>query len=84
MYKVIEFFTDLHDEDYPYNVGDIFPRVGITVTDKRLEELSGSANKRGIPLIEKVPEEEAEKDLAGAIREGIEMKGESAKEQKAE
>ena len=84
MYKVIEFFTDMHDEDYLYNVGDIFPRVGITVTDKRLEELSGSSNKRGIPLIEKVPDEEAEKDLSGAIRKGIEMKGESAKEQKAE
>ena len=34
MYKVIKAFTDLHDEDYPYSVGDSFPRVGINVTEK--------------------------------------------------
>lgn len=54
MYKVVKFFTDLHDNNYPYNVGDIFPRSGITVSDGRLEELAGSGNKQGEPLIEKV------------------------------
>ena len=44
MYKVIKAFTDLHDEDYPYSVGDSFPRVGINVTEKRLKELSGCEN----------------------------------------
>ena len=53
MYKVIVYFTDLHDNDHEYHEGDIFPREGIKVADERLAELSGSDNKRGIPLIEK-------------------------------
>jgi len=51
MYKVIKFFTDLHDADYPYQVGDQFPRPGIEVTENRIAELSGSDNKQGVPLI---------------------------------
>lgn len=54
MYRVIRFFTDLQDNDYAYNVGDTFPRDGVDVTEERLAELSGSDNKQGIPLIEKV------------------------------
>ena len=53
MYRVIRFFTDLHDGDHPYNVGDPFPRQGVKVTEERLAELSGSSNKQGTPLIEK-------------------------------
>ena len=45
MYKVIKAFTDLHDNDYPYSVGDMFPRLGIKVSEKRLKEISGSDNK---------------------------------------
>lgn len=56
MYKVIKFFTDLQDNGFAYNVGDIFPREGVTVTEDRLKELSGSDNKQGKPLIEKVEE----------------------------
>lgn len=55
-YKVIKFFTDLQDNDYPYSVGDIFPRSGVTVTEARLNELSGSDNKQGVPLIKPVEE----------------------------
>lgn len=55
-YKVIKFFTDLHDNDHPYNVGDSFPRSGVTVTEARLKELSGSDNKQGVPLIKAVEE----------------------------
>lgn len=51
MYKVIKYFTDLHDNDYPYKVGDTFPRQGITVTEGRIAELAGSNNKQGQPLI---------------------------------
>lgn len=51
MYKVIEYFTDLQDSNHAYNVGDTFPRDGVTVTDARLEELAGRNNKRGCPLI---------------------------------
>lgn len=57
MYKVIEFFTDLHDMDHEYHVGDIFPRDGISVSAERIAELSGSENKRNMPLIEEVAEE---------------------------
>lgn len=53
-YKVIKLFTDLHDNDYLYNVGDTFPRKGISVTEERIAELSGSDNKQHAPLIEKV------------------------------
>lgn len=62
MYKTIKFFTDLHDNNYPYNVGDVFPRDGVTVTAGRLEELSGSDNRRGVPLIAMVEEPESEEE----------------------
>lgn len=57
MYKVIEYFTDLHNKDYPYNVGDTFPHEGVKVTKERLAELSGKDNKRGKPVIELVADE---------------------------
>ncbi len=64
MYKVIKHFTDLHDENYPYSVGDTFPRLGIKVTEDRIKELAGCNNKQGTPLIEKV----ADEDLPAAVR----------------
>ena len=60
MYKVISFFEDLKDMNHPYNVGDVFPRVGLKVSEERLKELSTKANRRGMPLIEKVAEPKAE------------------------
>ena len=62
-YRVIKYFTDLQDGDYPYNVGDVFPRKGKTVTADRIKELSGTQNKRGIALIKEV-QEVAEKAAA--------------------
>lgn len=56
MYKVIKYFTDLQDNNYPYNAGDIFPRSGMKVSAERLAELSGSENKQGVPLIKAVEE----------------------------
>lgn len=53
MYKVIKFFTDLQDNDHPYDVGEPFPREGVEVSEERFAELLGSKNKRGEPLIEK-------------------------------
>ena len=53
-YKVIHYFEDLQDFNHPYKVGDTFPRLGMVVTEGRLKELSGSNNKQGKPLIEKV------------------------------
>lgn len=57
MYKVIKFFTDLQDNNNAYRVGDTFPRQGVEVSPERLKELSTTANKRGIPVIEEIPEE---------------------------
>ena len=51
MYKVIKYFTDLQDGNFPYKVGDVFPRDGLTVTEERLAELAGKDNKQGTPLI---------------------------------
>jgi hypothetical protein len=60
MYRVIKFFTDLHDGNHPYNVGDPFPRDGIEVADERIVELASSDNKQGVPLIEAVEDEGSE------------------------
>ena len=55
-YRVIKFFTDLQDNNHPYNVGDIFPREGAKASKKRLAELSSDKNKQGKVLIVKVEE----------------------------
>ena len=55
-YKVIEYFEDLQDNGRPYNVGDVFPADGNTVTAERLAELASTQNRRRIPLIEEVVE----------------------------
>lgn len=54
MYKVIDFFTDLQDNDHPYNVGDVFPHDGREVAESRIKELSSRENKQHKPLIAKV------------------------------
>lgn len=56
-YVVIKTFRDLQDADYVYQVGDKFPRSG-KVKKARLEELAGSENKIGVPLIEKIKEDD--------------------------
>ena len=53
-YKVTRYFTDLQDNDHAYNAGDTFPREGMEVSKARIEELAGSSNKQGRPLIEAV------------------------------
>ena len=55
-YKVIEYFEDLQDNGRPYNVGDVFPVDGNTVTAERISELASTQNRRRIPLIEEVEE----------------------------
>lgn len=51
MYKVIRLFADLQDSNHVYNVGDEYPRKGLTVTAERIAELAGSNNKQKMPLI---------------------------------
>lgn len=63
MYKVIEHFTDLQDNNYSYNVGDTFPRSGYDVSEERLAELSSSKNKRGRAVIEVIPDNVSEETV---------------------
>lgn len=76
-YVVIKYFTDLHDKNYPYNVGDTFPREGIKVTQGRIDELAGCKNKQGVPLIKLVEEAAPE-----AVEETPEVAEEAAPEEK--
>ena len=59
MYKVIKYIVDLQDGNHAYNVGDTFPRAGHEVSPDRINELSGSKNKQGVPLIKLVEPEES-------------------------
>ncbi|MDC5693357.1 Rho termination factor N-terminal domain-containing protein [Mammaliicoccus sciuri] len=56
-YKVINYFTDLQDDNHEYNIGDVFPRYGKQVSEERLAELSNTSNRQGKPLIERVDEQ---------------------------
>ena len=58
MYKVLAYFTDLQDNNHPYDEGDIFPRDGLSVSENRLQELSSTRNRRKIKLIELVEEKQ--------------------------
>ena len=60
MYKAIELFTDLQDSNFKYQPGDEFPRHGLKVTKKRINELLGPNNRRGRAVIEEVKEETEE------------------------
>ena len=51
-YKVIHRFADLQDFNHLYNVGDVFPRIGMKVSQSRIDELASSKNKLKTPLIE--------------------------------
>lgn len=61
-YLVIVPFTDLQDNDFQYGVGDEYPRSGANPTKSRIEELSSSKNRRGIPMIEEEPKEEPKEE----------------------
>lgn len=56
MYKVIKHFVDLQDNNYSYNAGDHYPRYGYLPSADRIDELAGSENKQGVPLIQFVEE----------------------------
>ena len=54
-YIVIKDFKDLKDNNHIYYVGDKYPRKGKGKSE-RIEELSTSSNRLGIPLIKEVDE----------------------------
>ena len=58
MYKVIKHFADMQDGNFAYNVGDEYPRKGMSVLPSRIKELASDKNRQGCPLIEEVPDVE--------------------------
>ncbi|EOW9529891.1 hypothetical protein ACO11K_003655 [Bacillus cytotoxicus] len=56
-YVVLEDFTDLQDDNHIYRKGDQYPHKGRTKKE-RVEELSGSENLRGEPLIKELESNE--------------------------
>jgi hypothetical protein len=58
MFKALTTFTDLQDNNYKYQAGDIFPREGLEVSDERLTELLSDKNRRHKPVIEEIVEEQ--------------------------
>lgn len=54
MYTVIRYFEDLTDNNFPYNVGDTYPREGLAPTEERIKELASDYNKQHTPLIKAV------------------------------
>ena len=58
----------MQDNNYRYNVGDEYPRTGYKPSAKRIDELSGTNNKRGKPLIK------AAQESAQSVTEGIKEK----------
>lgn len=62
VYKVIEKFKDLKDNDHIYEVNDIYPRKDIKLEDipqKRIKELTTTKNEIGKILIEEIEEKSA-------------------------
>lgn len=46
----------MQDNNFAYQVGDEYPRKGMSVLQSRINELAGSKNRQGVPLIEEIPE----------------------------
>ena len=67
MYRVIKEFADLTDSKkikegelyHNYSVGDMYPRQGKKVDEKRIEVLLGTENAQGEPLIAIIQEGDA-------------------------
>ncbi len=57
MYRVITNFVDLQDNNRLYRSGDVYPRNGITVSEKRLNELLTDKNRKHTPVIEVVSDD---------------------------
>lgn len=55
-YEAIRYFIDLQDDNKAYEVGDVFPRKGLDVSEERLKELLSDENKQKTPVIKEVAE----------------------------
>ena len=56
MYRVIKAFVDLQDNNYKYDINDIYPRKGLNVLQSRINELASNKNLQKTPLIKEIPE----------------------------
>jgi hypothetical protein len=63
MYKVIKMFTDLQDNNYKYEIGDEYPRLGMKPSLARITELLGNENKQRTALIKEINEFTDKDDL---------------------
>jgi hypothetical protein len=48
----------MQDNNYAYQVGDEYPRKGMSVLPSRIKELASDKNRQGCPLIEEIPDVE--------------------------
>lgn len=48
----------MQDNNFAYNVGDEYPRKGLSVLPSRIKELATDKNRQGVPLIEEIQEVE--------------------------
>lgn len=46
----------MQDNNYAYQVGDEYPRKGMSVLPSRIRELATDKNRQGVPLIEEIPD----------------------------
>ena len=46
----------MQDNNFAYNVGDEYPRKGMSVLPSRIKELASKKNRQGCPLIKEIPE----------------------------
>lgn len=63
----------MQDNNFAYNVGDEYPRKGVSVLPSRIKELAGGNNRQGCPLIEEILEvEEAPKKKTKSVEKADE------------
>lgn len=64
----------MQDNNFAYNVGDEYPRKGMSVLPSRIKELASNKNRQGCPLIEEIPEkvEETKKEKKKSVEKADE------------
>lgn len=62
-FEVIRYFTDAQDKEYAYHEGDIYPRAGLSVSEKRIKELLSGNNFQRVPLIKRTDKVAVEKKV---------------------
>ena len=65
MYNVLLTFADFHDDKFIYHSGENYPREGYTPEQARIDELSGSENAFGKPIIAEIAEKKTTKKKKG-------------------